>query len=101
MAAPWYSHDVDSVPHAIDLAGSSLLALGALLLASLLYERGRRDLSAWLTLMAVLSLAAFELHAAGADTVAGLLSLSSAVCTVPLVVVGVAEGRRLRAGGSR
>lgn len=51
--------------------------------------------------MAVLLLAAFGLQAAGADTVAGLLSLSSAVCTVPVVVLGVAEGRQLRAGETR
>ena len=100
-AAPWYFHDVDSLPYAIDLAGYSLLALGAFLLASLLYERGRQALAVWLTLMAVLSLAAFGLHAAGADTVAGLLSLASAVCTGPVVVLAVAEGRRRRAGDAR
>jgi hypothetical protein len=96
LAAPWYFHDVDSIPYAIDLAGYALLSLAALLLASLFAERGHRWLAGWLTAMAALSIAALGLHAAGADTVAGVASLTSAVFTVPVVVHAVTAGRRLR-----
>ena len=96
-AVLWYFHDVDSLPYAVDLAGYSLLGLAAIVLASALVERGRRGLAGWLTLMGSLSIAAFALHAAGADTVGGLLSIASAVCTVPIVMLAVVEGRRLRA----
>jgi hypothetical protein len=96
LAAPWYFHDVDSIPYAIDLTGYALLGLAALLLASLFAERGHRWLAGWLTAMAVLSIAAFGLHAAGADAVAGVASLTSAVFTVPVVVHAVTAGRRLR-----
>jgi hypothetical protein len=96
VAAAWYFHDVDSIPYAIDLAGYALLSLAAVLLASLFAERGHRLLAGWLTAMAALSIAAFGLHAAGADAVAGAASLTSAVFTVPVVVHAVIEGRRLR-----
>ena len=96
-AVLWYFHDVDSLPYAVDLAGYSLLGLAAIVLASALLARGRRALAGWLALMGSLSIAAFALHAAGADAVAGLLSIASAVCTVPVVVLAVREGRRLRA----
>jgi hypothetical protein len=97
-AAAWYFHDVGSIPYGIDLAGYALLSLAALLLASLLVERGRRWLAGWLTAMAVLSLAAFASYAAGADAVAGVTTIASAVCTVPVVALAAIEGRRLRAG---
>lgn len=96
-AALWYFNDIDSIPYAIDLAGYTLLSLAAILLASLLAERGRRWLAGWLVAMGVLSVAAFVLHAAGAATFAGVVSLTSAACTLPIVVLAVIEGRRLRA----
>jgi hypothetical protein len=102
-AAVWYFHDVGSIPYAIDLAGYTLLGAAALLLAGLVAERGRRWLAGWLVAMGGLSIAAFVLHAAGAGSVGGILSLTSAVCTVPIAALAVIEGRRLRAdahGGS-
>jgi MFS family permease len=95
-AALWYFHDVDSIPYAIDLTGYTLLSLAAILLASLLAERHRRWLAGWLVAMGALSIAAFVLHAAGASTVAGMVSLASAACTVPIVALATVEGRRLR-----
>ena len=99
IAASWYFHDVGSIPYAIDLAGYALLGFAALLLASALAERGRRWLAGWLAGMGALSIAAFALHAAGAGTLAGVLSLSSAALTVPIVTLAVLEGRQLRADG--
>lgn len=96
-AALWYFNDIDSIPYAIDLAGYTLLSLAAILLASLLAERGRRWLAGWLVAMGVLSIAAFVIHAAGAGTFAGVVSLTSAACTLPIVVLAVIEGRRLHA----
>jgi hypothetical protein len=95
-AAPWYFHDVDSIPYAIDLTGYALLGLAAFLLASLLAERRRRWLAGWLVAMGALSVVALTLHAAGASTVAGVASLASAVCTVPIAVLAAREGLRLR-----
>jgi hypothetical protein len=95
-AALWYFHDVDSIPYAIDLAGYTLLGLGAILLASLLAERHRRWLAGWLVAMGSLSIAAFALHAAGFTAIAGVASLTSAACTLPIVVLAAREGRRLR-----
>jgi hypothetical protein len=95
-AALWYFHDIDSIPYAIDLTGYMLLSLAAILLASLLAERHRRWLAGWLVVMGALSIAAFVLHAAGASAIAGMASLASAACTVPIVALAVLEGRRLR-----
>jgi hypothetical protein len=95
-AAPWYLHDVDSIPYAIDLTGYALLGLAAVLLASLLAERDRRWLAGWLIAMGTLSIAAFVLHAAGTTTVAGMVSIASAACTVPIVALAIVEGRHLR-----
>jgi hypothetical protein len=95
-AALWYFHDVDSIPYAIDLTGYALLGLAASLLASLLAERRRRGLAGWLVAMGALSIAALALHAAGASTAAGVSSLASAACTVPIVVLAAREGLRLR-----
>lgn len=95
-AALWYFHDIDSIPYAIDLTGYLLLSLAAILLATLLAERRRRWLAVWLVAMGALSTAAFALHAAGADAVAGVISLSSAACTVPIVALAALEGHRLR-----
>lgn len=100
-AAAWYFHDVGSIPYAIDLAGYTLLGLAAVLLASVLAERGRRWLAGWLAAMGALSIAAFALHAAGAGTLAGFVSLTSAVLTLPIVGLAVAEGRRLRASADK
>jgi hypothetical protein len=99
-AAVWYLHDVDSIPYAIDLTGYALLALAAILLASLLAERGRGWLAGWLVAMGASSIVAFMLHAAGAHGVAGVASLTSALCTLPIVVLASREGRRLRNGGT-
>lgn len=95
-AALWYFHDVDTIPYAIDLTGYLLLGLAAILLATLLAERRRRWLAGWLVAMGALSIVAFALHAAGADAIAGMVSLASAVCTVPIVVLAALEGRQLR-----
>jgi hypothetical protein len=97
-AAMWYFHDIESIPYAIDLAGYTLLSLAAILLASLLAERGRRWLAGWLVAMGALSIAAFVLHAAGVGTFAGVVSLTSAACSLPIVALAVIEGRRLRTG---
>jgi hypothetical protein len=96
-AAIWYFHDVESIPYAVDLVGYTLLGLAALLLASVLADSGRRWLAGWLVGMGALSIAAFTLHAAGAGSLGGFLSLSSAVLTVPIAACAIAEGRRLRA----
>lgn len=95
-AAPWYFHDVESIPYAVDLAGYALLGLSALLLASAMVERGRRWLAGWLAAMGALSIAAFALHAAGVTSIAGLSSLASAVLTLPIAAQALIEGRRLR-----
>lgn len=97
-AAPWYFHDAESIPYAIDLVGYTLLGFAALLLASLVAERGRRWLAGWLAGMGALSIGAFVLHAAGAGSVGGLLSIASAALTVPIAVLAIVDGRRLRAG---
>jgi hypothetical protein len=96
-AALWYFQDVESIPYAIDLVGYSLLGLAALLLASTLAERGRQWLAGWLAGMGALSIAAFVLHAAGVGPLAGIVSLSSALLSLPVAAIAVAEGRRLRA----
>ena len=97
-AALWYFHDSGSIPYAIDLTGYTLLSLGAIVLATTLAERGRRWLAAWLVAMGVMSIAAFVLHAAGIDTIAGVASLTSAVLTLPVVAIAVREGRKLLMG---
>jgi hypothetical protein len=97
-AALWYLHDSDSIPYAIDLTGYTLLSLAAIVLATALAERGRRLLASWLIAMGTMSIAAFALHAAGIDTIAGAASLTSAVLTLPVVAIAVREGRHLRAG---
>jgi hypothetical protein len=96
-AAIWYFHDDESIPYAVDLVGYTLLGFAALLLASVLAERGRRWLAGWLAGMGSLSIAAFVLYAAGAGAPAGVLSLSSALLTVPVAACAIVEGRRLRA----
>lgn len=95
-AALWYLHDVDSILYAIDLTGYLLLSLAAILLATLLAERRRRWLAGWLVAMGALSIVAFALHAAGADAITELVSLVSAFCTLPVVVLSALEGHRLR-----
>jgi hypothetical protein len=97
-AALWYFNDIDSIPYAIDLAGYTLLSLAAFLLANLLAERGRRWLAGWLVAMGVLSIGAFVLHTAGAGTFAGVVSLTSAACTLPIVALAIIEARWLRGG---
>ncbi len=47
--------------------------------------------------VALTSLAAFVVLAAGAPKVAGIVSIVSAVLTVPLVALAIALGLRLRA----
>ena len=96
-AALWYFHDVDSIPYGLDLAGYALLGLAAMSLASALATRGRRWLAGWLLVMGGLSVVAFACHAAGFTTLGGVLSLISAATTVPVVVLAINEGRRLRA----
>jgi hypothetical protein len=95
-AAIWYFHDDESIPYAVDLVGYTLLGLAALLLASVLAERGRRWLAGWLAGMGALSIVAFMLFAAGAGALGGVLSLSSAALTLPIAVCAIIEGRRLR-----
>ena len=95
-AAIWYFHDDESIPYAVDLVGYTLLGIAALLLASVLAERGRRWLAGWLAAMGALSIAAFMLYAAGSGALAGVLSLSSATLTVPIAACAIVEGRRLR-----
>jgi hypothetical protein len=97
-AALWYFHDSSSIPYAIDLMGYTLLSLAAIVLATALAERGRRWLATWLIAMGAMSVAAFALHAAGVDAIAGVASLTSAVLTLPVVAIAVREGRQLRAG---
>lgn len=97
-AAPWYFHDVASIPYGLDLAGYALLGLALILFAGPLAERGRRSLAGWLVATGSLSVVAFALHAAGATTLAGMVSLTSAASTVPVALLAIAEGRRLRAG---
>ena len=96
-AAPWYFHDVDSIPYGLDLAGYALLGLAVMVFAGTLAERGRRALAGWLVATGSLSVVAFALHAVGATAVAGIASLTSAASTVPVALLGIAEGRRLRA----
>jgi hypothetical protein len=95
-AAPWYFHDVDSIPYGLDLAGYALLGLGAIVLAGTIAEQGRRWLAGWLVTMGTLSVVAFALYAVGLDTSAGILSVTSAAATLPIVVLAIREGRRLR-----
>lgn len=97
-AALWYFHDSGSIPYTIDLTGYTLLSLAAIVLATALAERGRRGLAGWLIAMGGMSVAAFVLHAAGVDALAGAASLTSAVLTLPVVALAVREGRKLRAG---
>lgn len=96
-AAPWYFHDVDSIPYGLDLAGYALLGLAMILFAGTLAEQGRRSLAGWLVATGSLSVAAFALYAAGVTAVAEIVSLTSAASTVPLALLAIGEGRRLRA----
>jgi hypothetical protein len=73
-----------------------VLSLAAIVLASLLAEHERRWLAGWLAARGALSITAFVLHAATAGTSAEVVSLANAACTVPIVALAVAEGRRLR-----
>jgi hypothetical protein len=95
-AALWYFHDVDSIPYGLDLAGYAVLGLSAIVLASALADRGRRWLARWLVAMGGLSVVAFGLHASGMTGIGGIFSLTSAATTVPIVVLAIGEGRRLR-----
>jgi hypothetical protein len=97
-AALWYFHDVDSIPYALDLTGYALLGIAAVLLASALAGRGRRFrwVAAWLTAMGALSIVAFAMHAGGVEVVAGIVSLASAVLSLPVAALAIMEGRRLR-----
>lgn len=97
-AALWYLHDVDSIAYAVDLTGYALLGLAAIVLASTLLAHGRllRWVAAWLVAMGVLSLAAMGFHAAGATTAASVSTVSSALCTLPVMLLAMMAGRRLR-----
>jgi hypothetical protein len=97
VAAAWYFHDVASIPYTLDLAGYALLGLAAIAFASALAEQGRRWLAGWLVAMGGLSVVAFVLHASGLETVGGIVSLASATLTLPVAMLAIAEGRRLRA----
>jgi hypothetical protein len=94
--AAWYFHDVASIPYALDLAGYALLGLAAIVFASALAEQERRWLAGWLTAMGSLSVVAFVLHASGLETAGGIVSVASAALTLPVAVLAIAEGWRLR-----
>jgi hypothetical protein len=100
-AALWYMHDSDSIPYALDLAGYALLGVGAIVSGTTVIHAGRRFrwIAAWLTAMGALSLAALALHAAGSTTLAAVATASSAACTVPVMLLAFAAGRRLRRQG--
>ncbi len=98
-AALWYLHDARSIPYALDLTGYAVLALASVVLASTMLGHSRllRWVAAWLVAMGVGSLAALAFHAAGASTAASVSTASSALCTLPVMVLAIVQGRRLRA----
>ena len=99
-AALWYLHDPGSLPYALDLTGYALLGLAAVVLATTLTGRSKREtwIGIALIAMGVLSLAALAFHAAGLRTATSVATLSSALCTLPVMVLAIARGRRLRHG---
>ena len=97
-AALWYLHDAASLTYALDLTGDALLGMAAIVLASTLTGRRMRLTSIALALVAmgVLSLVALAFHAAGFRTATSIATVSSAVCTLPVMLLAIAEGRHLR-----
>jgi len=102
-AALWYLHDPGSLPYALDLTGYALLGVAAIVLATTLTGRTRRDtwIAVALTAMGVLSLAALAFHAVGLRPATSVATLSSGLCTLPVMVLAIAQGRRLRAAADR
>jgi hypothetical protein len=98
-AALWYMHDAASIPYSLDLVGYALLGVAAIVLATAL--TGRTVRFTWIARaligMGALSLAALGFHAAGATTATSVATLTSALFTLPLMVLAIAEGRRRRA----
>ena len=97
-AALWYLHDPTSIPYALDLTGYAVLAIAAIVLASTLPRHGLRWrwIAGLLIGMGVLSLVAFALHAADLSTPASVASGASALFTLPVMALAIAEGRALR-----
>ena len=97
-AGAWYFQDDRSIPFAIDLLGYTFLAIALGLLAIGFHEREGvwRWIGKTMLLVAVTSFAAFVVLAAGAPSAAGLVSVASAVLTVPLAGLAIALGLQLR-----
>ncbi len=98
-AALWYLHDPSSLPYALDLTGYALLGVAAIVLATTLAGRTRRDtwIAVALTVMGVLSLAALAFHTVGLRPATSVATLSSGLCTLPVMVLSIAQGRQFRA----
>ena len=83
---------------AFTLTGYALLAVAAIVLASTLPRRRLRWrwIAGLLIGMGVFSLVAFALHAAALSSAASAASGTSALFTLPVMALAIAEGRELR-----
>jgi hypothetical protein len=99
-AAPWYFNNQQAAPYTFDLLAYAIWGAGALIAAwPLLARAGLYRWLAWpLALSGSLSIAAFGLHALGAD-LAGVLSVAAGVLTAPFALAAALFGRRLSRGG--
>lgn len=98
VAASWYFHDSHSIPYVLDLLGYTLFGTAAALIS--LGFLARPGVWRWLGLAlgasGLTSVAAFAALGAGMETLHSILSISSAVLTLPVAGAAILVGRRLR-----
>ncbi len=99
VAASWYFHDGHSIPYVLDLLGYTMFGAAAILLSLgfLACPGIWRWLGSALLASGLASVAAFASLGAGLETLHSVLTVSSAVLTLPVAGAGILIGRRLRA----
>jgi hypothetical protein len=97
-ARVWYFHDPRSIPFALDLLGYAFAGIAMCLIAGAsLGHRGILGAVGWVLLAAgATSVGALIARALGSDAATSVLTWTSAALTLPLAVLSIVLGLRLR-----